>query len=82
MTLEVDQSEIFDGSSRNTPIETWFQLIEIIRMGSWKLNLRTNQLFCSPETRDLLGFPINPGKSTKINGALLYSRNSATVPCT
>ncbi len=59
MTLKVDQPEIFDDSSLNTPIETWFQLIQIIQMGSWKINLLTNQLFCSPETRDLLGFPIN-----------------------
>ena len=54
MKSKVDRPENFDESAPNLPIETWFQLLQ---MGSWKLNLRTNKLFCSPETLDLLGFP-------------------------
>ena len=54
MKSEVDRPENFDESASNLPIETWFQLLQ---MGSWKLNLRTNKLFCSPETLELLGFP-------------------------
>ena len=29
----------------------------ILQIASWKLNFRTKQLICSPETLDLLGFP-------------------------
>ena len=54
MKSKVDRPENFDESAPNLPIETWFQLLQ---MGSWKLNLRTNKLFCSPETLELLGFP-------------------------
>ncbi len=54
MKSKVDRPENFDESTPNLPIETWFQLLQ---MGSWKLNLRTNKLFCSPETFELLGFP-------------------------
>jgi len=54
MKSKVDRPENFDESAPNLPIETWFQLLQ---MGSWKLNLRTNKLICSPETLELLGFP-------------------------
>ena len=54
MKSKVDRPENFDESAPNLPIETWFQLLQ---MGSWKLNLRTNKLFCTPATLELLGFP-------------------------
>ena len=54
MNSKVDRPEKFDESVSHIPIETWFQLLQ---MGSWKLNLRTKKLICSPETLDLLGFP-------------------------
>ena len=54
MKSKVDRPENFDESAPNLPIETWFQLLQ---MGSWKLNLRNNKLFCSTETLELLGFP-------------------------
>ena len=56
MNSKVDRPEKFDESVSHIPIETWFQLLQ---MGSWKLNLRTNKLLCSPETLNLLGFPKN-----------------------
>ena len=54
MKSKVDRPENFHESVPNLPIETWFQLLQ---MGSWKLNLRTNKLFCTPATLELLGFP-------------------------
>ena len=54
MKSKVDRPENFDESAPNLPIETWFQLLQT---GSWKINLRTKKLFCSPETLELLGFP-------------------------
>ena len=54
MKLNVDHPEKFDELVKEVPIENLFQLLQ---MGSLKLNPWTNQLTCSPETRDLLGFP-------------------------
>lgn len=54
MKSKVDRPENFDESAPNLPFDTWFQLLQ---MGSWKLNLRTHKLFCSPESLELLGFP-------------------------
>ncbi len=50
----VDHPKKFDELVTQIPIENLFHLLQI---GSWKLNLRTKQLICSPETLDLLDFP-------------------------
>ncbi|MEL0045823.1 MAG: ATP-binding protein [Deltaproteobacteria bacterium] len=50
----IDYPKKFDELVTQIPIENLFNLLQ---MGSWKLNLRTKQLICSPETLDLLGFP-------------------------
>ena len=63
MKSVVDRPKTFDELVTEIPIENLFQLL---KMGSWKLNLRIKQLICSPETLDLLGFPI----SHQINLAL------------
>ena len=63
MKLVVDRPKTFDQLVTQIPNENLFQLLKI---GSWNLNLRTEQLICYPETLDLLGFPI----SHKINLAL------------
>ena len=54
MKSVVDHPKKFDELVTHIPIENLFNLLQ---MGSWKLNLRTKQLICSPETLDLLGFP-------------------------
>ena len=54
MKSVVDRPKTFDELVTEIPIENLFQLL---KMASWKLNLRTKQLICSPETLDLLGFP-------------------------
>ena len=56
MKSVVDRPKTFDELVTEIPIENLFQLL---KMGSWKLNLRTEQLICFPETLDLLGFPIS-----------------------
>ena len=63
MKSVVDRPKTFDQLITQIPNENLFQLLKI---GSWNLNLRTEQLICSPETLDLLGFPI----SHQINLAL------------
>ena len=54
MKSVVDRPKTFDELVTEITIENLFQLL---KMGSWKLNLRTKQLICSPETLDLIGFP-------------------------
>ena len=50
----VDHPKKFDELVTKIPIGNLFHLLQI---ESWKLNFRTKQLICSPETLDLLGFP-------------------------
>ena len=49
-----DRPKKFEKLVSQIPINNLFQRLQI---GSWKLNLRTKQLICSPETLDLIGFP-------------------------
>ena len=54
MKSVVDRPKTFDELVKEISIEN---LLQLLQMGSWILNLRTKQLICSPETLDLLGFP-------------------------
>ena len=54
MKSVVDRPKTFDELVTEIPIENLFQLL---KMGSWKINLRIKQLLFSPETPDLIGFP-------------------------
>ncbi len=54
MKSVVDCPKKFDELITQIQIDNLFHLL---KMGSWKLNLRTKQLICFPENLDLLGFP-------------------------